>query len=568
MAYDLVIRNGRVVDGTGMPSFHGDVAIKDGVIVETGRLAGPASRTIDARGQVIAPGFIDNHCHFDAQAIWDPLCTFSCYHGVTTNISGNCSLALAPTRSGDHEVLLQMLARIEAIPVETLREGTAWSWETIPEYLDALDRRLGMNIGMLIGHSAVRRYVMGGDSQERDATGDELESMKDTVRDGMAAGALGISFNRNPGHFDVHGKLLPACIAPEEELLELAAALGEMGTGIIASGASAPSELQSGLMSRLAQTSGRPVHYLQIAQRPQAPGQWKEHLAFVEDKIKQGIRVYPTVTPLSVTRRWTMKNSQVFDRLPAWAPIMTGSDQDKVAAFQDADLRPRLRAEAVDGVGLPPGGSPLLWDRIQVAEVAREPNRGLLGKSVAQIAREQDKDVLDAFLDLVVGEDLETTFKTSQQNDDEAAMTVLLTSPYTVIGMSDAGAHVAFGAQYGLSTYFLGHWVRDMGIMSLEAGVRKLTFDQASLFGIHDRGMLRPGLAADLVVFDPDTIAPEEPESAWDLPGGSMRVKELARGIDYTIVNGQVLIEQGEHTGAYPGRVIRNSLHRTNGATA
>jgi N-acyl-D-aspartate/D-glutamate deacylase len=549
-----------------MPSFHGDVGVKDGKIVASGKLDGLATRTIDVDGRVISPGFIDNHCHYDAQVTWDPLCTFSCYHGVTTLINGNCSLALAPVRPGDQEILLQMLARVEAIPLDTLRTGTVWSWETVSEYMDALDQRLGPNVGVLMGHSAVRRYVMGDASWERDATGEEIEGMKAVVRDGMAAGALGISFNRNPGHFDTQGKLLPGCVAPAEELLDLAAVLGEMGTGIIASGASSAPELRDGLMSALAETSGRPVHYLQISQRPSDPDQWKEHLAFAEAKIKQGLRVYPTVTPRSVVRHWTMKNAQVFDRFPAWGPIMTGSDQDKVTAFANQDLRARLSSEAVDGVGLGAGSSALSWDGVFVTEAALPKNRELQGKSVAQIAREQGKGVLDAFLDLVLEEDLGTEFKTIQQNNDEKAMDILLNSPYTVIGMSDAGAHIAFGAQYGLSTYFLDHWVREKGIMPLEQGVRRLTFEQASLFGLHDRGLISPGMAADLVVFDPDTIAAAEPESAYDLPEGAMRVKELAHGIDYTVVNGQVLMEGGEHTGVYPGRVVRNSLYRANGA--
>ena len=562
MAYDLIIRNGRIVDGSGMPSFHSDVAVQDGKIVEIGKVNGTADRTIDADGLVVAPGFIDNHCHFDAQATWDPLCSFSPYHGVTSAIIGNCSLAVAPARPEDHYTLLQMLSRIEAIPLDTLEKGTVWSWETFPEHLDALDQRLGINIGVLMGHSAIRRYVMGGDSQERDATGQELEGMKAILREGMTAGALGISFNRNPGHFDTLGKLLPGCIAPPEELMALAEVLGEVGTGIIASGASAPSELKERLMSRLAQVSGRPVHYLQIAQRVGAPDQWKEHLAFVEERIKEGIRVYPTVYPRALGSQWTMKTSQVFDRMPSWSPIMTGSDEGKVTAFQDPETRKRLHAEAVEGIGITPDRFSRRWDLIFVTQPVLDKNQALQGKSVAQIAQEQGKDVLDAFLDLVVEENLETTFQLTQQGGDDEAMAILLNSPYTVIGMSDAGAHVTFGAHYGLNTYFLARWVREKQIMSLEEGVRKMTFVPASLFGMYDRGLLQPGLVADIVVFDPDTVASRELEEAWDLPGGAMRIQELADGIEYTLVNGQVLMEHGEHTGAYPGRVIRNDRYQ------
>jgi N-acyl-D-aspartate/D-glutamate deacylase len=563
VAYDLVVRNGRVVDGSGMPSFHGDVAVKDGKIVELGKLSGPARRTINADGLVVAPGFIDNHCHYDAQVTWDPLCTFSCYHGITTVIFGNCSLALAPARPADHYVLAQMLSRIESIPLDTLEKGTRWAWETIPQYLDALDRRLGLNVGVLIGHSAVRRYVLGDDSQERArATGEELEAMKGIIREGMAAGALGLSFNRNPGHFDTRGKLLPACIAPHEELVALAAALGETETGVIVSGASAPFELREGLMTRFAQASGRPVFYLQIAYRAGAPEQWKQHLAFAEEKIRQGIRVYPMVNPRPISTRFTMKNAQVFDRMPAWAPIMTGSLEGKVKAFRDPETRKRLRAEAVEGVGITYDLFSRRWDLMEVIKPVLPKNQGLNGKSVAQIAQEQGKEILDAFLDLVLEEQLETGFELNQLGGDEHAMSALLNSPYTVIGLSDAGAHLVFDANYGFSTLLLSRWVREKGIMSLEAAVRKLTFDQASHFGIPDRGLLRPGLAGDLVLFDPDTIAPQEAQQVQDLPGGGTRLQQLAQGIEYTIVNGQVLIEGGEHTGAYPGRVVRNSLYQ------
>jgi N-acyl-D-aspartate/D-glutamate deacylase len=563
MAYDLLIRNGRVIDGSGMPSFHGDVAVKDGRIVEMGKLGGPARRTINAEGLAVAPGFIDNHCHYDAQVTWDPLCTFSCHHGATTVIIGNCSLALAPARAQDHAVLNQMLARVEAIPLEVLETGLRWSWESIPEYLNAIDRRLGVNVGVLIGHSPVRRYVMGDGSQERArATGEELDAMKAIVREGMEAGALGISFNRNPGHFDMRGKLLPSCLAPQEELFALAEVLGEVGTGVIQSGASAPFELRDRLCSRLSQISGRPVIYNQIVYRTNAPDQWREHLAFLEQAVQQGLRSYPLVNPRHISSRFTMKNAQVFDRMPAWSPIMTGPLEGKVKAFRDPEARKRLRAEAVDGSGVPYENFSRRWDLMLIAKPALEKNARLKGKSVVQVAQEQGKEVLDAFLDLVLEENLETTFEFSQLGGNDEAMATLLASPYTVVGLSDGGAHLIFDAGYGFSTLFLGHWVREKQVMSLEEAVRKLTFHQASLFGLHDRGLLRPGLAADLVLFDPDIVAPLEQQEVRDLPGGAPRLQQLAQGIEYTVVNGQVLMEHGEHAGAYPGRVLRNPLAR------
>ena len=562
MAYDLLIRNARIIDGSGMPAFHGDVAVKDGRIAEAGKIGGQAHRTIDAEGRAVAPGFIDNHCHYDAQVTWDPLCTFAPHHGITTVVFGNCSLALAPAKPEDHSVLAGMLARVEAIPMDALEQGTRWSWTTIAEYLDAIDQGLGVNAGVLIGHSAVRRWVMGEDSQDRsEATPDELEAMKDIIRGGMAAGALGLSFNRNPGHFDIRGKLLPACVAPHEELVELSSVLGEVGTGVIESGASAPFELKEGLMSRMAQASGRPVLYLQIAWRAGAPEQWKDHLAFAEDRVKQGIRVYPMVNPRPSINKFTLRNAQIFDRMTSWSPIMTGSLEGKAQAFRDPEVRKELAAQAVEGIGVTYDIFSRRWDLIFVHDTVLEKNQGLIGKSVAQVAQQQGKDILDAFLDLALEEDLGTEFEAIQLGGDEASMAKLLNSPYTVVGLSDAGAHLVFEANDGFSTFFLGHWVREKQIMSLEKAVRRITFDSASMFGMHDRGLIRPGLAADLVVFDPDTIAPGPEESVEDLPGGAARLRRMAQGVDYTIVNGEVLIEGGRHTGALPGKVARNSLY-------
>ena len=253
MVYDLVVKNGRIVDGSGMPSFHGDVGVSGGKIVELGRLSGPAKRVIDAEGMVIAPGFIDNHCHYDAQVTWDPLCTFSCYNGATTVIIGNCSLAMAPVRPNDHEKLMGLLSQVEAIPMDILRAGLKWRWETIPEYMQAVEERLGVNVGMMIGHSAVRLFAMGDASQERAATEEELAVMRGVVRDGLEAGALGLSISRNMGHFDVRGKLIPGSFAPEEELFALAGVLREVGTGVIQSGDGRTLELKTRLMSRLSE---------------------------------------------------------------------------------------------------------------------------------------------------------------------------------------------------------------------------------------------------------------------------------------------------------------------------
>jgi N-acyl-D-amino-acid deacylase len=554
MQYDLVIKNGRIVDGSGLPGYHGDVAITDGRIVQVGRVSGDARQVLDANGMVIAPGFIDNHTHYDAQVIWDPLCTYSCYHGVTTVVTGNCSLGLAPAHPSDRDSLASVLSHVEAIPLEAIKEGVTWSWETIPEYLDVLDRRLGINVASLIGHSAVRRYVMGEASQEREATDDEIARMKEIVREGIEAGAIGVSFERNYRHFDWEGRLAPTNLANDDEILTIASVVDEIGTGIVQVGG----DREMG--KRVAEEISRPVFYGNITQQAAAPDRWRDRLAEAEDIMRKGHRAYQFVMPRPGDLRYTLKTAQHFDALPTWKIVMLLPLEERKLAFRDPETRAKLHFEAVETPYNPDAGGEFTrrWDLQFVFRTALPQNQGLEGKSVAQIAQEQGKDVLDVFLDLALEEDLETEFERREVNSDEEAMTALLNSPYTIIGQSDGGAHVVFRTDYSYSTYLLSHWVRDREIMSLEEAVRKLTFIPASLLGLFDRGLVQPGMTADLVVFDPATVGPLPPDEAQDLPGGASRRKQLAQGIEWTVVNGQVLIERGEHTGAYPGKVARS----------
>ena len=560
MTYDLVVKNGRIIDGSGIPSFHGDVGVSRGKIVELGRLSGGAKRVIDAEGMVIAPGFIDNHCHYDAQVTWDPLCTFSCYNGATTVIIGNCSLAMAPVRANDHEKLMGLLSQVEAIPMDILRAGLDWRWETIPQYMQAVEQRLGVNVGMMIGHSAVRLYAMGDASQERAATEGELEVMRGVVREGLEAGALGLSVTRNMSHFDVAGKLIPAAFAPEEELFALADVLRETGTGVIQSGGGTTPELKSRLMSRLSEASGRRVIYNVLRESVRAPGGWKQHLDFVEDTCRQGARAVPLCSPNSVVSHFTMKNCQVFRQLPNWFNVMHMSDEDKLRAYRDQGVREKLRADLQ---------APLTsdsrfarrWDLVVVEEPCLSKNEWLKGKSIAEIAASEKKDPLDVFLDLAVNEELNTVFSLGHNNIDRNAVAHFLASPHTVVGLSDGGAHVQYHCEVGYGARLLGFWVREQGVMSLETAVRRLTFDSASAFGIYDRGLLHPGLAADMVVFNPETVRPGKQEVANDFPNNGWRMRALAEGIEYTVINGEVLLEHGKYTEATPGRVVRNARY-------
>jgi N-acyl-D-aspartate/D-glutamate deacylase len=554
MSYDLIIRNGKVIDGSGIPGFHADVGVSGGSIVEIGQVSGDARRVLDADGLVVAPGIVDNHTHYDAQVTWDPLCTFSCYHGVTTVVMGNCSLALAPAHEEDREMLASVLSHVEAIPLEAIRAGVNWAWETIPQYLDTLDRRLGINVASLIGHSAVRRYVMGEASQERHATNKEVAAMKAIVREGIEAGAVGVSFERNLRHFDWNGRLAPTNVASDDEVFAVAGVVDEVGRGVIQFGGDRK------LGAQVAKSSRCPVFYGNITQQAVAPDRWREQLAEAENMMRQGHRAYQFVMPRPGDLRYTLKTAQHFDAMPAWKAVMLLPLEKRKQAFRDPETRAKLHLEAVETPNNPRhlGDFTRRWDLQFVFQPALPKNQQLKGKSVAEIAREQGKDVLDAFLDLALEEELETEFERREVNSDEAAMTALLTSPYTIIGQSDGGAHVVFRTDYSYSTYLLSHWVREKEIMSLEEAIRKLTFVPASLFGLFDRGLVRPGMAADLMVFDPETIAPLEPGEAQDLPGGAKRRKQLAQGIEWTVVNGEVLLEKGKHTGVYPGKVARN----------
>ncbi|MDP9130747.1 MAG: amidohydrolase family protein [Candidatus Binatota bacterium] len=554
MAYDLVIKNGKVIDGSGLPGFHGDVAISGGRIVEIGKVTGAARQTLNADGLVVAPGIIDNHTHYDAQVIWDPLCTYSCYHGITTVVMGNCSLAMAPAHREDRAMLANVLSHVEAIPLEAIEAGVNWSWETIPEYLNALDQKLGINVAALIGHSAVRRYVMGEASQERHATDEEVTAMKVIVREGLAAGAVGVSFERNLRHFDWNGRLAPTNLASEEEIFAVAGVADEVGRGVIQFGG------DRAISTRLAKAISRPVFYGNITQQAVAPDKWRKQLTEAENMMRQGHRAYQFVMPRPGDLRYTLKTAQHFDAMATWKNVMLLPLEQRKEVFRDPATRAKLHFEAVESPLDPDraGDFTRRWDLQFVFKPALAKNQHLTGKSVAEIAAELNKDVLDTFLDLALEENLETEFERREVNSDQAAMTALLTSPYTVIGQSDGGAHVVFRTDYSYSTYLLSHWVREKQIMSLEEAIRKLTFVPASLFGFSDRGLVRPGMAADLMVFDPTTISPLEPGVAQDLPGGAKRRKQLAKGIEWTLVNGQVLMEHGQHTGAYPGKVARS----------
>jgi N-acyl-D-amino-acid deacylase len=571
MAHDLLIKGGRIYDGSGLPSYLGDVAIRGGRIVETGRINADATRVVRADGLAVAPGFIDFHTHLDAQLLWDPLATSSCFHGVTTVIPGNCALALAPCRDKDREAILGSFERVEAISLPALRAGVDWSWTTFPEYLHRLDKKLGVNVASLMGHCAIRQFVMGDAAAERAATGDEIQQMKEIIKQGVRAGAIGFSTNQNPVHMYADGRPIPSRLATNEEIIQLACALGEINRGAVqisrgSLGVSVPNVESIKLFDEIATRSGRPVVWQSIAHRWDRPNMWREQLDLAAESLAKGAQSYPLCNARLFNNRLTLKNAQVFDDLPTWKQILFLPIEERSRVFRDPEARRKLRYEAVEEKK--PSRFSRRWDLVYMIKAATPQNKHLEKKSVTEIAKLRNQEVIDAFLDLSLEEGLETEFQTSSTNGDEQAVGEIIRSPFTLVGQSDAGAHLIYDAGFGYATRLLGYWIRERNVMSLEEGVRKLTFMVASIFGLHDRGLLRPGMAADVVLFDPTTVRECDPEMVTDLPAGEKRLIQKATGIEMTIVNGQVLTAAGEHTGALPGRVLGNGSGATLQAAA
>jgi N-acyl-D-aspartate/D-glutamate deacylase len=556
MPFDFAIRGATIYEGTGMPAFVGDLAIEGGRIVEVGGRLGRARREFNANGLAVTPGFIDSHTHMDAQVLWDPMVTSSSYHGVTSVVAGNCGLSLAPCKARDRDTLLHTFVRVEGMEMSLLRAAVEWQWTDIAGYLDALERsQPALNVAALVGHCALRQFVMGEDSVERPATRDEIDTMRSLLRSAMRAGALGFSTNQNPRHIRDDGKPLPSRLAEFGEIEALGAVLGELNRGVVQM-SSAPGGADR--VERLADFSlqtGRPVVWNAILHSWADPENWRAMLAATERAFKRGARAWANTNTRAFNNRFTLKDAQEFDEFPTWRTLMLRPLEERRKAFGDPAMRARLKWEAVDD---PKRGTfHKRWDLVYIVKPVLPKNQDLKGQSVEQFAQQQGKDVLDAFLDLALEEDLDTGFRTPLTNGDPDAVGQIVASPYTVLGQSDAGAHLAIDAGFGYCTGLLAHFVRDRSALTLEAAIRKLTWMQAQIFGITDRGLLRSGMAADVVVFDPATVGPQEAELVHDLPGGAPRLVQQASGIHLVLVNGEPILEKGKLTGARPGLVLR-----------
>ena len=561
-AHDLVIRGGLVVDGTGAPGRRADVAVRDGKLSEVGVVTGRATREISGAGLVVAPGFIDPHTHYDAQITWDSLASCSSWHGVTTVVMGNCGFTLAPCRAEDRLTLMRMLTYVEGMPLEALTQGVRWEWETFAQYQHAVER-IGpwTNVSCFIGHSAIRQYVMGDAAWEREATAEEIAGMGRLVTEAMALGAVGLSSTTNQNHVGDRGRPVPSRLAHEDELTSLVRTMGASGRGILelTIGGTRPDRLaEVERFAELARAANRPVTLVSLRHNPSHPEEHRAILARIEALAREGVEIYPQVTTSPLTSTFDLASAFVFFRFPVWKRVLDAPVSSWRALFRDAGFREEFRASV--------GRTPLFRGDtapLRVHAVGAEAFRPLVGLALTEVAARRGQDVIDAFFDLALEDDLRTQFTVAVMNTDAASVAEIFTHPRSLIGLSDAGAHLTLFCEAGQTSRLLGHWVRERRALSLEEGVRRITAMPADLFGLRDRGRLQPGLAADITVFDPDTIADHEPELVHDLPGGGPRLVQRASGIRWSFVNGQAVIEDGrlpEPAGARgPGRLVRAS---------
>jgi N-acyl-D-aspartate/D-glutamate deacylase len=569
MSYDLVIKNGTVVDGTGLPRYRADVGVRHGRIVTIGRIRERAREVLDAEGQVVAPGFIDGHTHMDAQIFWDPLGTSSCWHGITSVVMGNCGFTLAPCAKEDKHLVVRNLQRAEDIPPAAMEAGIQWRWNTYPEFLDCLDTLpKGINYAGYVGHSAVRTYVMGERAFEhKAATEDDLKAMEREVRDAIRAGAVGFTTSRSPAHETPDGRYVASRMAPWDEVRRLVGVMGELNAGLfeIAGEGVDRAPNDPGLrdyhvrLRDLAVESGRPVTF-GVFSRRDAPDVWRKYLALLDETAAAGGRMFAQVHSRSLSALLSFKTQTPFDHLPVWKDVRTLPSAEQRRQLRDPEMRRRLIAASGESDGRRPLGTEAKladYDRLLVFDTVEGPHR-----TIAEVARERGQHPAETMIDLALAKDLDFFFLQPVANEDQDYALEIMRHPRAVVTFSDSGAHVSQLMDSSLQTHLLSHWVRRKQAFTLEQAVRMLTLVPATLWGFADRGLVREGMAADFVVFDPATIAAEMPEVVDDLPAGARRLVQRTRGIAATIVNGEVLLREGKHTGALPGRLLRGPAAR------
>ena len=557
MSYDLLIKNGTVVDGTGAPSYQADVAVADGKIAAIGKITDGAKKTLDASDLIVAPGFVDPHTHYDAQICWDPLITSSSWHGVTSLVMGNCGVGLAPCKPENQEIAAWDLVNVEAIPFEVLGKGVTWDWTTFPEYMDAAQKRgSGINIGFMAALTPFRHWVMGEESMERSATPEERAQIKALIKEAVAAGAFGFSTTNVAQHIGYKGRPIACRQADWDELKAYSNALRELGKGSIelalTNEAAIVDEVEYALLDMLVTESSRPVTWLALLNRDDKPEAAMSTLRAVEPLFKKGAIPQVTCRPLII--QIDLRKPFIFANLPCWKPAFDRPVEEQKRFYRDEKFRAEFRKE-MEAPKVFLGK----WERVVIHQVGNLELQPLIGKTVAEVAQQRGKDGIDTFLDLCIEDNLQLEYTYELFNADEDRIPELITHDQVMIGLSDGGAHVDMLCDAGYCTYLLGTWVRERQAMSLEHAVKRITSEPAAFYGMTQRGRIQQGLAADLAIFDLNTVGSKKRgEMRSDLPGGGRRLVMPAEGVQHTVVNGTVLYEDKRHTGALPGQVLRS----------
>ena len=568
MTYDLVIKNGTVIDGSGLPRYRADVGVRGGRVATIGRIRDGAHEVIDADGQVVAPGFVDGHTHMDAQIFWDPLGTSSCWHGITSVVMGNCGFTLAPCAEANKHMVVRNLQRAEDISAEAMEAGIKWGWTTFPEYLDCLEALpKGINYGGYIGHSALRTYVMGERAFDQKASDGDLRAMESELRDALRAGALGFTTSRSPAHETPDERPVASRAASWDEVRRLVGAMGDLNAGIFELAGEGVDRVAGdpGLreyhvrLRDLAVETGRPITFGVFSRRA-VPDVWRQYLALLDETAAAGGRMFAQVHSRSLSALLSFKTQMPFDRLPLWKELRALPLDEQKMRLRDPALRPKLIEAAggrSDRRALGTEAKDADYDWLLVFDSVYGPHR-----TVAEVARERGQHPAETMIDLALEKDMDAFFLQPVANENQDWALELMRHPRAVTTFSDSGAHVSQLMDSSLQTHLLSHWVREKQAFTLEEAVRMLTLVPASLWGFADRGLIREGMAADFVVFDPDTIAALMPEVVDDLPAGARRLTQKTRGIAATVVNGEVLLRDGKHTGALPGQLLRGPLAR------
>ena len=568
MSYDLIIRGGTIVDGSGAPGYQGDIGIIGDRLAAIGNLKGEsAKKVIDAEGQVVAPGFIDAHTHMDAQVFWDPIGTCSCWHGVTSVVMGNCGFTIAPCAEKDKALVLRNLERSEEISPAAMDAAVRWSWRTFPEFLDTLGKLpKGINYSTYVGHSALRTYAMGERAFTEKATPDDMRKMTAEFRSAMRAGSMGLSTSRTANHKTPDGGPVASRVGDWSEVQELVGVMKELGSGIfeisreVSDSDPERKRREREQMKALALDSGVKMTFGSSWYLRHLPNDWQAHLAMCDEISEAGGKLMIQGTASWNSSLRSFETLMLYDLAPVWKDFRKLPLEQQEAGLRDPAMREKLVAATRNyTVSKDPAAPnaltrPVDWNWIFPFHAPLPPYR-----SIADMVREQGREPIEIIIDLALEKHLKLFFLNPNSNEDQEYVLKMIKHPNTAVTFTDSGAHVV-SVINPVQTYMLGYWVRERQQIAIEEAVRKMTSHIASFWGLHGRGLLCEGYAADVVVFDPKTISPALPTLARDLPTGAERLMQKAIGISNTIVNGEILMQDGEHTGALPGRLIKGPI--------